>query len=202
MKQLFRVVHDEMDNSLELFMMTYMDLNHVAAIHRGLNSWVDTRRATFEFQDNSSFQLAPFNDYAPKQGAYKPYFDEWMKYAGSAPSFGAKWSAVYPYDMVEEYPGILVDSSIEMKDELCINTLRFYATTPSMALTEAAISAYIETAEEDKVATENLEFDRRHNRRGAGTFHPLLPSGVQHWLKWMANRPPLGGSNEVAATTP
>ena len=190
MKQYVKTVVDKMNNSLELFMMTYMDLNHVAAIHRGLNSWVDARAATFEFSHSGSFQLAPFNLRAPKQSMYKYYHLAWLRHAGVNPNFGAKWYATYPYGMIEEYPGIIVESDIKMCEGMCINTLVFYATTPDPFLTEAAIDAYMETAEEDKVATENLQFDSDHNTRGPGTFHPILPSGVHHWKKWMANRTP------------
>jgi hypothetical protein len=88
--------------------------------------------------------------------------------------------------MREEYPGIVVHSAIDGDWGELINTLEFFSTTHSDEITESAIAAYMETAAEDKIATENLEYDRKWNRKGQGTFHPILPSGVAHWRKWMA----------------
>lgn len=182
MKHVRKVV-SKLDCSKEVFMMTYMDLNHIAPLHRGLNSWVDTATAKITYSAASSLQEVAFNT-APKQGLYAEYFEEWMKHSdGFFPDYGAKWLCGYPYDMFENYPGMYVKSSLKHE---CIQTMEFFATTDNMKLTELAIAAYLETAAEDKVVVENLEWDRRHNeRKNSGTFHPLLPSGVVHWRAWM-----------------
>jgi len=182
----YMVLEEQIDCSKELFMMTYMDLNHIAPIHRGLNSWADSRNAKFEFFPWGSAQELPFNLEAPKCGAYLPYYLAWMEYAGVEPPFGAKWECTYPYEMRETYPGLHIKSSLKAHCGGVLNKLEFYAMTPSDKVTDAAIAAYRETAAEDTVATENLQWDWDHNPPTGGTFHPLLPSGVKHWKDWIA----------------
>jgi hypothetical protein len=183
MKHIRKVV-SSLECSKEVFMMTYMDLNHIAPCHRGLNSWVDTSTAKITYSAASSLQEVAFNAPSEKQGAYAEYYEEWMKQSeGFFPDYGAKWLCAYPYDMFENYPGLYVKSSL--KNET-VQTMEFFATTENMKLTEAAIQAYLETAAEDKIIVENLEWDRKNNeRKNSGTFHPLLPSGVVHWKGWM-----------------
>jgi hypothetical protein len=174
----------KMDCSKEVFMMTYMDLNHIAPIHRGLNSWVDTSTARITYTAASSLQEVAFNALCEKQGAYAEYYKLWMEHTnGFFPDYGAKWLCSYPYDMFENYPGMYVKSSLKYETT---QTLEFFATTDNMKLANAAIEAYLETAAEDKIIVENLEWDRKNNiRTNSGTFHPLLPSGVVHWKGWM-----------------
>lgn len=187
--KLINQVVDVMKCSPELFIKTYMDLNHVAAIHMGLNSWIKARESSFMFGDSWSMQMAPFNNGVPKKGAYLKYADEWNKNHKDAPTFGAIWFCSYPYGMIEQYPGLIVNSKLEeMKDQL-INTIDFYAPMDYEILATAAMEAYLETAHEDMVAVENLQFDVDFNLKTTGTFHPILPSGVKHWKTWMeANR--------------
>jgi hypothetical protein len=179
-----RTVVERMDCSKEVFIMIYMDLNHISVTHRGLNSWVDTSSARFTFNAASSLQELAFNREAPKEGAYRDYYKMWLEHThGEDPDYGAKWLCTYPYDMFENYPGMYVKSSL--KNETT-QTLDFFATTENIPLADAAIAAYMETAREDKVTVENLHWDRTHNRRShLGTFHPLLPSGVIQWRGWM-----------------
>jgi hypothetical protein len=184
----YRVDEEHLDCSMELFMMTYMDLNHIAPIHRGLNSWVNARKAKFEFGRGLSVQWLPFNPNPNKCGAYLPYYLAWMDYAGKDPEFGAEWTCVYPYEMSENYPGLTVTSSLKHHCGGIKNTLRFFGMTESDRLTEAAIAAYLETAAEDTVATENIQWDWDYNAPVGGTFHPILQSGVKHWKDWMAAR--------------
>jgi hypothetical protein len=183
-----RKVTSKLDCSKEVFMMTYMDLNHIAPIHRGLNSWVDTSTARITYTAASSLQEVAFNGPAEKQGAYLEYYKLWMEHSGGYfPDYGAKWLCSYPYDMFENYPGMYVKSSLK---HATIQTLEFFATTENIKLASAAIAAYMETADEDKIIVENLEWDRQNNLRPPiGTFHPILPSGVVHWKGWMANNP-------------
>lgn len=182
MKHIRKVI-DKLDCSKELFILTYMDLNHIAPTHRGLNSWVNTATAKITYSPASSLQEVAFNNVAEKQGSYKEYYDEWMKHSeGFFPEYGAKWMCGYPYDMFENYPGMYVKSSLKHE---CIQTMEFFGTTDNTKLTESAIQAYLETAAEDKVIIENLAWDKRNNHRNSGTFHPLLPSGVVHWRAWM-----------------
>jgi hypothetical protein len=181
----YKVLEDTIACSMELFMLTYMDLNHIAVLHRGLNSWVDARRAEIEFTPGGSIQNVPFNSHAPKCGAYLPYYLAWMEYAGVEPPFGAQWRCRYPYEMQETYPGLVVNSTIRPFCGSVMNTLRFFGMTQSNRVTDAAIEAYMETAKEDSVVTENLQWDLDHNGTVSGTFHPLLPSGVKAWKAWM-----------------
>lgn len=116
---------DHLRCSKELFMLTYMDLNNVAAIHRGLNSWVDVRGAQFSFQNDRSVQHVPFNSRAPKQGAYKAYYEAWIAAYGADPTFGARWYCEYPYRMLESYPGLYVISNLEPHPVGCLNELTF-----------------------------------------------------------------------------
>ena len=178
-----RTIVDKLDCSKELFMLTYMDLNHIAPTHRGLNSWVDTSTARVTYSAARSIQEVGYNN-AEKQGAYAEYAKLWMEHNGGyAPEYGAKWLCSYPYDMFETYPGMYVKSSLKHET---VQTMEFYATTENTKLAHAAILAYLETAAEDKITVENLEWDRRNNTRtNSGTFHPLLPSGVVHWRSWM-----------------
>jgi hypothetical protein len=182
--KIIRTVVDKLDCSKELFMLTYLDLNHIAPIHRGLNSWVDTSTAKVTLSAGRSMQEVGFND-AAKQRAYEEYFKLWMEHTGGfVPEYGAKWLCSYPYDMFENYPGMYVKSSLKHET---IQTMEFFATTDNIKLAKVAIEAYLETAAEDKIITENLAWDQRNNvRTNSGTFHPLIPSGVVHWKSWMA----------------
>ena len=172
----------EMACTVEQFIELYLDLNHVPMIHRGLNSWADVRNAEFTFTEAGSVQIAPFR-VCPKHDAYLGYVQAWWAaHGGDNPPFGAVWVLDYPNSMIEIYPGLIVISKVTPTPNGCLNTLEFIQTDNDKVF-EYAIDAYLESAYEDEILVTNIALDAG---AGRGTFHPLLPSGVQHYRSYRA----------------
>jgi len=182
---------DDLRCTAKQFIEVYLDLNHVTIAHPGLNSWVDVRNAKVSILPDQVIQYAPFNPWKKKWGAYKDYYDAWRAHNPTAPVFGAEWKLSFKSGrMYERYPGMSVLSTVFDSDfeyEIgCVNTISFSAPTgtPSEVF-EAAVKAYIETAEEDKFIVENIAKDVEMVNVIGGTFHPILPNCVKPYRRYL-----------------
>lgn len=169
---------------LSLFLAT----DHIRVNNPGLNTWLDLPNAVVEVLPDQIIQRFPFNPYKDKRGAYAAYLRAWRLFKGHDPVFGAERKLSFKSGrMYERYPGVSVlstvfDSDFEHEDGGCIKTTSFSAAigVPDFVV-EEAIKAYVETADQNKIALESLALDALMGRDS----NLYMDGGVSHYLRYL-----------------
>lgn len=184
------IIEECLSCTTQQFIEVYLDLNHVSIAHPGLNTWVDVRNAKVEVQESAVRQVAQFNPWEKKHGKYKLWYEAWMDHFRAAPKFGAIWHVDFDSgEMVEEYPGMHILSTVRTIERGCLNEVRFrqLPNVPSDVF-DAGVQAYLETADEDKIIVENIALDQEMVRHLGGTFHAILPNTVKNYRRFLNER--------------
>lgn len=170
--------------SAQQFMELFLDLNHVTATHKGLNSFIDIRKALLEVEPNIVRQMVPLSSHEDLQGKYAKY--GFLLQEHGFVGGHILWTAMFPFTTIETYPGLRVTTVVEDTDDgQCWVDVIFDPLTSDEALFEAAKEAYLETAHEDDILLDAIAFDQRTNGPANGSLHMLVKSTIPHYRNWM-----------------
>lgn len=181
------------------FVEVYLDLYHVAPLHKGLGGFVTCDKLGWAMGEFFSVQTVGLKGDITK--AHTPVYEAWQSIVRGAhpvlPKDGAVWLFYYPGTMLEWNPGVLIVSTLQpLTPRTTLNRIEFFYETKILEqfpdYPKVHQAAYFETAAEDETLGAMMDKGRAGLRAGGrndvGPIQSPMEEGILHFHEYVLNR--------------
>lgn len=176
----------------KIFMELFLDLYHITSIHPGLRKFADCNQLDWESATSFCSQKVAVKLPAPGQNP-SPYYSRYIELLQELPFDHAHleivWFTLFPNIMIEVYPyHMVVSTTIPLSSNRSLNVIEFFQDKRVRAfpfadeLLTAFKQAYLETAQEDDVASQHIQQGREalfnQQKDEHGLFQEPLERGI------------------------